>query len=161
MLKYIFAIFIFCSCMTKNEKNRDINPDLIKDQKPLNTFIKKDKKQNNNKSLDSLFTIKSKTGLYLGTVFGKKNSKNDNVFNEIILVNKKDTIYTIKDHIFRNKEGIDIEIRSENFFGYKVILSGLDYFVLQGLFNNGSEVSDDINLNWNYDKNLLEVMKMP
>jgi len=41
------------------------------------------------------------------------------------------------------------------------VLKKNDYYVLSYLRNNGANVSDDINIEWIYDKNILETQKLP
>lgn len=73
---------------------------------------------------------------------------------------KKDTLYSIEGHIFKNKNGIDVEVSKENTDGYKVALKKDDYIVFLILSADEKNVSD-ITVKWNYSKGLFEVLKTP
>lgn len=86
---------------------------------------------------------------------------NDSIFTDLYVFNESDTLYSIKKSTFLNKEGKDIEVYNDGFYGYLFVLKKNDYIVLSYLRNNGANVSDDITIEWNYDKNILESQKLP
>ncbi len=108
---------------------------------------------------ESIFSLKTKDDTLIGTVFIKKI--NDTIFTELVVINNDDTIYHIDSTILKNYQGIDIEVGKNGFYGYKMILNKSDYFVINCLTNYGKNVSDDITIEWNYNKKLLEVQKVP
>lgn len=86
---------------------------------------------------------------------------NDSIFTDLYVINESDTLFSIKGSDFQNKKGIDFDVFSNGFYGYFFVLKKPDYFVLSYLRNNGVNVSDDITIEWNYDKNILETQKLP
>jgi hypothetical protein len=79
----------------------------------------------------------------------------------LYVVNERDTLYKINRNILTNTKGKDIEVFNEGFYGYLFVLKKNDYFVLSYLRNKGSNISDDITIEWNYENNVLEVQKVP
>lgn len=110
-----------------------------------------------------VYTLKNKTDNYLGDVYIKK--VNDSVFHSLLIVNKleKSTIklYEISNYTLSNTIGIDMEIRKEEFWGYRFELMKHDYFVLTALHDKGKSVSDAICIEWNYEDQVFEVNKAP
>lgn len=86
---------------------------------------------------------------------------NDTIFKKLYVVNETDTIYRINKNSFINTEGIDFEITSKNFYGFYMVHKGSDYFVVGGTFNEGKSISDDLTIEWDYQKELLSLLKLP
>jgi hypothetical protein len=104
-------------------------------------------------------SLKKNDNTLIGDIYVK--FINDSIFTDLYVVNESDTIYSIKRSNFLNKEGKDIDVFSDGFYGYLFVLKKNDYFVLSYLRNNGANVSDDITIEWSYDKNILESQKLP
>ncbi len=126
------------------------------EKKDNSLVYQKPKKQ---MQFNKVYSLSKKNGDFIGDIF--VNSTKDTIFNYLYVVNKKDTIYKIEKNILRNANGIDIQLYPKGFDGYIFFIIRKDYFVLSGLSNNGENVSDDINIEWNYEKGLLEVLKTP
>jgi hypothetical protein len=112
-----------------------------------------------NKELSEIYILKDKDSINIGRVF--VSYIENEIFDYLYVINKKDTIYFIKKNILGNRKGKDIELYSKNFYGYKFVLKKNDYFILSGLGNKGKDISDNINIEWNYEKKILEVLKLP
>ncbi len=110
-----------------------------------------------------VYTLKNKTDNYLGDVYIKK--VNDSVFHSLLIINnlEKSTtkLYEISNYILSNNIGIDIEIRKEEFWGYRFELMKNDYFVLTALHDKGKSVTDAISIEWSYEDQIFEVSKAP
>lgn len=104
-------------------------------------------------------SLKKKDNTFIGDIYAK--FINDSIFTDLYVINKSDTLYTIKRNTLFNKGGKDIEVYSDGFYGYLFVLKKNDYFVLSYLTKNGANVSDDITIEWSYDKNILEYQKTP
>ena len=50
---------------------------------------------------------------------------------------------------------------NDGFYGYIFVLKRNDYFILTYLRNKGTNVSDDVTIEWNYESNILEKQKSP
>lgn len=108
-------------------------------------------------------TLKSKDGNILGNVYVSYINKN--IFSDLIISKEIDgknaVIYKINSSGFYNILGKDVEFLNEGFYGFEFTLIKDDYFVLHILGDNGKNVSDDINVVWNIDKKIFEVLKTP
>ena len=104
-------------------------------------------------------SLKKKDSTLIGEIYVR--FINDSVFTDLHVINNLDTINSIKNNVFLNAEGKDIEVFKENFYGYMFIKKGMDYFTLSYLRNKGKNVSDDIRIIWNYEYNILENEKIP
>ena len=118
---------------------------------------KQDELKLNNKFI-KVYSMNYKNRL-IGDVFVK--FVNDSVFTDLCVVKEQDTIYTINKDVFNNKKGRDIVVYNKGFWGYMFVLRNNDHFTLSYYRNNGMNISDDITIEWNYDKNVLEVRKLP
>jgi hypothetical protein len=107
----------------------------------------------------ALFSLKTKDNVAIGDVFAKKI--NDSIFTNLLVVHNRDTVYRIDSTIFLNPIGKDIQAGKKGFYGYKIVLIKADYFVVNCLTNLGANVSDDVTIEWNYQKGMLEVQKVP
>ncbi|MBS9463651.1 hypothetical protein KIM67_14625 [Flagellimonas sp. 389] len=89
------------------------------------------------------------------------NMVNDTLFKELYIIKNTDTIYQIKNRLFRNKEGIDFEIYTDNFSGFYLVHNASDYIVLGGTFNRGKDISDNLTIEWNPRKELMYLLRLP
>ncbi len=89
------------------------------------------------------------------------NMVNDTLFKELYIIKDTDTIYQIKDKLFKNKEGIDFEIYADNFSGFYLVHNASDYIVLGGTFNRGKDISDNLTIEWNPRKELMYLLRLP
>jgi hypothetical protein len=104
-------------------------------------------------------SLKKNDNTLIGDIYVK--FINDSIFTDLFVINSNDTIYSIEKNILSNTQGKDIEVLKDGFWGYKFILKKSDYLVLSCYGNFGTDVSDDITIEWNYDKNILEMQKIP
>ena len=99
----------------------------------------------------------------LGNVYAKYIS--DDVFTSMVIkINaegRNEILYFIDSTRLIKKDGIDIEVFAEGFYGYKVVLAKDDYIVINYLRNKGKNVSDDITIEWNYAEKKFQMMKAP
>ncbi len=86
---------------------------------------------------------------------------NDTLFKELYVINRSDTIYWIRDNFFINKDGVDFEIHSENFFGFYLVHKASNYFVIGGTFNEGKDISDNLTIEWNNEKEQKTTIEHP
>ncbi len=109
-----------------------------------------------------VYTLSRKSE-YLGDVYVKE--VNDSVFSSLLIVEKLKNsdikLYEVNNYTFSNKNGIDLEIRKDKFWGYRFELKKRDYFVLTALHSNGANVSDPIKIKWNDKDQIFEVRKTP
>jgi hypothetical protein len=104
-------------------------------------------------------TLRRNDSSFIGDVYVKL--ANDSVFSELYVINYSDTLYSIKRHILTSKLGRDIQVYEKDFYGYMFIVKKNDYFILTYYRKNGTIPSDNITIEWNYDKNILEFQKVP
>lgn len=75
------------------------------------------------------------------------------VFSELLLINEqansKLVIYLLDSSRFLGINGIEHEPDSARFYGYKVVVKGSNYIVVNYLSNSGKNVSDDVTISWN------------
>lgn len=148
-IMYLFlSMLLMMNCSGKTNQSGNTTPvgtvELLKENKT--EFIK-------------VHSLKKNDNTLIGDIYVK--FINDSVFTDLYVINESDTLYSIKRNTFLNKVGKDIDVFSDGFYGYLFVLKKDDYFVLSYLRNNGANVSDDITIEWNYDKNILESQKHP
>jgi len=160
MYKLFLLILIgFLPDKSNTEKN------VIEFQNQLPTVILKQDSVMKSKLEDFKFvyTLSNKSENYLGDVYVKE--VNDSVFSSLLIIeelkNSNVKLYEVNNYTFFNKNGIDIKIRQDEFWGYKFELKKKDYFVLTALHNKGANVSDAIYIKWNYKDQIFEVRKTP
>lgn len=146
---YLFlSLLLMMNCSGKTNQSGNTSPigteKLLKENKT--EFIK-------------VHSLKKNDNTLIGDIYVK--FINDSVFTDLYVINEFDTLYSIKRSTFLNKEGKDIDVFSDGFYGYLFVHKKNDYFVLSYLRNNGANVSDDITIEWIYDKNILETQKLP
>lgn len=124
------------------------------DNKPVNT-VKEEKAKL--KKVHSLIDTNDKR---IGDVI-IGNMVNDTLFKELYIIKDNDTIYQIKDRLFKNKEGIDFEIYTDGFSGFYIVHKASDYIVLGGTFNRGKDISDNLTIEWNPRKELMYLLRLP
>jgi hypothetical protein len=106
-----------------------------------------------------IYTMRNKDDVLIGDVYA--NMINDTVFTDLFIMNKVDTIYMISHEFFFNPKNVDLKVLKDGFYGYRFVMKNKDYIVLSYLTNKGKNVSDDITIEWNYKKLLMEVQKEP
>jgi uncharacterized protein YcfL len=106
-----------------------------------------------------VYDLKGKDDEHLGKVFIKE--VHDSLFNELKIIKDNNLIYHINKTEFSNINGTDIRTRKDNFHGWSFLLKKDDYFVLNLYYNLGRNVGDNVNLKWNYDEKVFEVLKSP
>jgi len=104
-------------------------------------------------------SLRTNDGTFIGDVYAK--FINDTIFTDLYVISKMDTLYSIKKSVLSNVDGKDSEVAKDGFYGYKFILKEDDYVVLSYYSNNGINISDDITIEWNYGKHILEIQKVP
>lgn len=144
----LLSMLLMLNCSGKT--NQQGNSSLIETGKLL--------KENKTKFI-KVHSLKRNDNTLIGDIYVK--FINDSVFTDLYVINESDTLYSIKRNTFLNKEGKDIDVFRDGFYGYLFVLKKNDYFVLSYLRNNGKNVSDDITIEWSYDKNILESQKLP
>ena len=150
LLLLSLALLISCS-LNYNRTGVVLKKDIVLHVKESNKI--------DNSAFLKVHSLKRKDGKFIGDIYVK--FINDTIFTELYIVNKTDTLYSIKKSILVNTKGKDIEVFSDGFYGYKFVLKKNEYIVLSYYRNKGANVSDDITIEWNYDRNLLEVQKAP
>jgi hypothetical protein len=99
----------------------------------------------------------------LASLYGKSIAPD--VFSELLVVDKsgssKRVIYLLDEKRFLGTHGIDTEPESLGFYGYKVVLTAPDYFVVNYMSNGGKNVSDDVTVYWNSARKWFELEKSP
>ena len=146
---YVFlSILLMMNCSEKT--NQSGNTSTVGTEKLL--------KENKTKFI-KVHSLKMNDNTLIGDIYVK--FINDSIFTDLYVINEFDTLYSIKRSTFLNNEGKDIDVFSDGFYGYLFVLKKNDYFVLSYLRNNGANVSDDITIEWSYDKNILESQKLP
>jgi hypothetical protein len=85
----------------------------------------------------------------------------EEIFSSLRITDGSDTLYSVENTIFSNKNGIDIRVHQEGFYGYRFVVKNKDGFILTALGDSGKSVSDDIWIKWNNPKNIFEVQKTP
>jgi hypothetical protein len=146
---YLFlSMLLMMNCSGKTNQSGNTSPvgteKLLKENKT--EFIK-------------VHSLKKNDNTLIGDIYVK--FINDSVFTDLYVINESDTLYSIKRHILISNFGKDTEVLEDGFYGYLFVLKKNDYFVLSNLGNKGANVSDDITIEWNYDKNILETQKLP
>lgn len=150
LLLFIALLLLGCSANSNKSTN---------DSK-TNTISEVEKSKLPNKStFTKVYTLTKKDNSVIGDIYAKY--VDDSVFTDLYIVNERDTLYVIKKNILANTKGKDIEVFNEGFYGYLFVLKKNDYFVLSYLRNKGSNISDDITIEWNYENNILEVQNVP
>jgi hypothetical protein len=86
---------------------------------------------------------------------------NDTLFSDLKIIKDNKVLYNIDQHKLLNINGIDVEARQNNFFGWTFLLKKKDSFVLNLYYDQGKSIADNVNIDWNYDKKLFEVLKAP
>ena len=129
-----------------------------------NSVIKTDSIANQSKTSEvPVHLFKDKKGLLLGEVYIKYKAKG--IFEQMIILKNrtqsKDTLYSIKGTVFRNPNGVDIEVGKSNFWGYKIVLKRNDYIIVTKVNNKNVGISDNIMISWDYNRKLFEVLKTP
>lgn len=85
----------------------------------------------------------------------------DGAFDSLYVVKeineKKTILYKVTREGFSNILGTEMEFANDKFYGFQFSAVFDDYFVLHGLANNGREISDDVTVKWNYEKNIFEI----
>lgn len=147
-----FSVLLLLSCSTNSNQRNDKT-------KASNTAEINENKLPDDNVFTKVYSLKKKDNSAIGDVYVK--FINDSIFTDLCVVNEKDTLYTIKRNFLTNTKGKDIEVFNDGFYGYLFVLKKNDYFVLSYLRNNGSNISDDISIEWNYQDNILEVQKVP
>ena len=105
------------------------------------------------------FTLKRKDNITIGDVYVKYI--NDSIFTDLFIVNHSDTLYRIVKSAFFCRKKTDIRVYSNQFYGYKFAIKNKDSFTLSYYRNNCKYISDDIIIEWNYNNNILRVLKTP
>jgi len=113
--------------------------------------------------LKFVYSLNSRSDDYLGDLYVKEI--NDSVFSSLLIVEKLENshvrLYEVNNYTFSNKNGVDIEIRKNDFWGYRFELKRQDYFILTALHDKGKSVSDPIEIKWNDRDKIFEVSKTP
>jgi len=151
-LQFLSLVLILSfGCTFQNKENK----------KPTNEQIKTEQSS----SLENIHQFTSKSGEPIGSLFVKKLPEENDVFPDMYIISKiaglNDTIYSIEGSTLKNKEGIDIQIRKQDFYGYKIVFKDDTYVELIALHNKGKEVSDIIHIQWIDSKKGFEVLQAP
>lgn len=84
-------------------------------------------------------------------IYGKPIAQG--IFSELLLINElanaKLIIYLLDRDRFLGINGVEQEPDSALFYGYRMILMGPDYIVVNYLSSSGKNVSDDVTISWN------------
>ncbi len=110
--------------------------------------------------LDNLFDEKD----LIGSIYVSYVDIGKNIFSNIYVVKEIDgkniLFYEINDKGFFNQINKDTEIPvTSNFYGYKISTTDKDSFMVNLVSNDEKDISDDVTVQWNYDKNIFEVLK--
>lgn len=107
-------------------------------------------------------TLTNKKGELMGKVYVHytKGRVFDNLYIYKDIKGKRSTLYKIDGYNLYNTKGLDIQV-SKNFHGYKFALLKKDYIVLEMVDSTGKPVSDPLNIIWNEDKKVFEVLRTP
>ena len=160
MYKLLLLILIALPPLKSNSERIKIE---IQNQLPA-MILKRDPIMNSKlENFKFIYSLKSKSDDYLGDLYVKE--VNDSVFSSLLIVEKVKNalfkLYEINNYNFSNRNGVDIEVGKDEFWGYRFDLKKQDYFVLTALHNKGANVSDAIYIKWNYIDQIFEVRKTP
>lgn len=122
-------------------------------------LIKETKKNTSKDCFIKLTRLTKKGGDVIGDIYVGSNSRN--FFDRVYVINGNDTVYKIENTTLSNKNGIDIKLNSKYITEYRFVMINQDYFILTGLGDGGSHVSDNISINWNYEDEILEFLRTP
>ena len=105
-----------------------------------------------------VYTMKKKDSTVIGDVYVK--FENDSLFRYLYVVNKSDTLYSIKKNTLFLKDGkVDLKGSADNIYGYTFCTKWNDLFELNAWDKNGECAGDGVMILWDYDKNILNVLK--
>ena len=144
----LLTMLLMMNCSGKTNQSVNITPD------GTEKLLKKNKTE-----FTKIHSLKKNDNTIIGDIYVK--FINDSIFTDLYVINGNDTLYSVEKNILSNANGKDTEVLKDGFWGYMFILKKSDYFVLSCYGNNGTDVSDDITIEWNYDKNILELQKIP
>ena len=106
-----------------------------------------------------VYTMKKNDSSVIGGVYVK--FENDSLFRYLYVINKKDTLYSIKENaLFKKDRIVDIE-GSDVIYGYTFVLKGDDNFTISTWDKNGECAGDDASIVWDYDNNIMEFLRTP
>lgn len=107
-------------------------------------------------------TLTKKKGELMGKVYVHytKGRVFENLYIYKDIKGKRLMLYKIEGYNLYNTKGLDIQV-SKNFHGYKFALLKKDYIVLEMVDNTGRPISDPLNIVWNDDKQVFEVLRTP
>ena len=89
------------------------------------------------------------------------NFENDSLFRYLYVINKNDTLYSIKENaLFKKDRIVDIE-GSDVIYGYTFALKEDDNFTISTWGKNGECAGDDVSIVWDYDNNIMELLRTP
>lgn len=151
LLPIIILIFISCESFNKKE----IETENVKKEK-----LTSDKPKDSEK-YKWIHEFKSELDENLGDLYVKQ--VNDSIFNSMIILKEKDTIYKIDKLDFWNKNGIDFDIpkNTKGFYGYSIPLLGKNQIVLRYYTNSGQNVADDQTLYFDFKEKVFQIMVAP
>jgi hypothetical protein len=106
-------------------------------------------------------TLTTRDGEFLGNVYAKYF--NDAYFTVLYILGKNnEVLYKMDNNGFSNIKGKDMpEIETKGFYGYKITHISNDSFEFNYCRNEGKIVSDPETVEWNYDKKVFEIWKIP
>ena len=106
-----------------------------------------------------VYTMKKNDSTVIGGVYVKL--ENDSLFRYLYVINKNDTLYSIKENAFFKKDRIvDIE-GADEIYGYTFALKEDDNFTISTWDKNGKCVGDDASIVWDYDDNIMKFLRTP
>ena len=112
--------------------------------------------QKGNSEFTRVYTMKKNDSTVIGDVYVK--FENDSLFRYLYVINKNDTLYSIKKNaLFKKDRIVDIE-GSDVIYGYTFVLKEDDNFTISIWDKNGECAGDDASVVWDYDNNIMEFL---
>ncbi|MDB4904571.1 MAG: hypothetical protein JWQ63_3852 [Mucilaginibacter sp.] len=136
-------ILIFCNIKSKAKSENQQKTNFLPGYKMVHIL-----RDNQNQELGKVYVNEIKKG----------------IFRHLRILNQKtgtDTLYYVDNLKLKNDKGIDIQVRSDEFYGYKIIFTDPNSITLTIVNNKGVGISDDITIIWNNESKLFQVLKTP
>ena len=171
LLFFLILLFLAsCTSQNTNEKSNHTQNSINEKTKKIankNPEKSSEKKSNtepktNRNGYYKIHTLKKKDKTIIGDVYIKPIT--EKVFGSLFIIkeneSKIDTLYLIKKNKFFNKNGLDIEVIDDNCYEFKLVLLKDNYIIVNSICREKATVSDDIKIEWNEDKGIMEVWKI-
>jgi len=162
ILIIFFLLISFLFNNSCNENNQKVSQENSSESKNIESQKKKISKKEYKSDFKYVHTFRSNSK-ELGKVYA--NYFNKDIFDTLYIINTinnySDTLYSIEHDKFKNKNGIDINVYPDDFWGYSIVLKKNSYIILSYFRNKGKNISDDITIQWNKKEKIFQVLKTP